>query len=176
MNRRADRKRRTAHLLALAQSEPRQSASPMRVAFRLPWPPSVNTYWRSIMKGPLAGRVLISERGRNYRVAVGEAVLRQCVPRWQLTGKMSINVMACPPDRRKRDLDNLWKSFLDALQHAGVYRDDGEFDDMRIFRGPIMSEGWLHVEIVELPGAGATIAMPLECAMPSARAAFEASP
>lgn len=33
----------------------------------LPFPPSVNTYWRAPNKGPLAGRHLISAVGRKYQ-------------------------------------------------------------------------------------------------------------
>ena len=36
----------------------------MSIRLELPYPPSVNTYWRSV-----AGRVLISKAGRMYRAA-----------------------------------------------------------------------------------------------------------
>lgn len=42
----------------------------------LPFPPSVNKYYRHINKGQLAGRTLISEEGRAFRSAV-DAVVRQ---------------------------------------------------------------------------------------------------
>jgi crossover junction endodeoxyribonuclease RusA len=35
-----------------------------------------------------------------------------------------MRVLAYPPDHRRRDLDNLAKAILDALQHAGVYGND----------------------------------------------------
>ena len=41
------------------------------VELTLPWPPSVNGYWRHPTTGKLAGRHLISEAGRAYREAVG---------------------------------------------------------------------------------------------------------
>lgn len=132
-----------------------------RVGFRLPWPPTVNTYWRSMMAGPLAGRVLISRRGRAYRREVGIEVMRQCVPREALLGRLGIVVMACPPDRRVRDLDNLWKGMLDALVTAGVIGDDGDFDDLRIHRGPVVTDGMLHVEIWQLEGAAELLELPL---------------
>jgi len=151
-----------AHLEQLARAEPRVQAGPMRVAFRLPWPPTVNTYWRSLRSGPLAGRVVLSKDARAYRARVGVEVLRQRVERRLVAGRLSISVMACPPDRRIRDLDNLWKSFLDALVHAGVIRDDGDFDDMRIWRGPVVTDGLLHVEICELAGPTESFSLPLQ--------------
>lgn len=99
----------------------------------LPWPPSVNTYWRHPSSGPLAGRSLISVKGRAYRSDVEVAVLQQKA-RMRLRGTVAVDVMAYPPDRRQRDIDNLGKSLFDALTHAGVWLDDDQIDDMRIRR------------------------------------------
>jgi len=41
-----------------------------------------------------------------------------------------------PPDKRRRDLDNLMKATADSLQHAQVYPDDSQIDDLRIIRMP----------------------------------------
>ncbi len=153
--RNAQRLRRAAEKLERVNQWARAArvqAAPMRIAFRVPYPPSANGYWRSPNKGPLAGRVLISEEGRAYRRQLGVEIVRQRVPRFQLSGRLAISVMACCPDRRTRDLSNLWKGFLDALTHAGVIRDDGDFDDERIYRGPVVIDGVLYVEILELPG------------------------
>lgn len=43
----------------------------------LPFPPSVNTYWRAPNKGPLKGRHLISEKGRAYQSAACAAIVEQ---------------------------------------------------------------------------------------------------
>ena len=126
---------------------------PRQVVLSLPWSPSVNTYWRSIMSGPLAGRVLISERGRAYRKAVADAVISQRVPVGVLSGKLAVEIHALPPDRRARDLDNLLKGLLDSLHHAGVIRDDSEIDDLRIRRFGIRPGGELQIRITEIPGA-----------------------
>ena len=122
------------------------------IAISLPWPPSVNTYWRSIMKGPLAGRVLLSEKGREYRKQVADAVLEQRVPVQLLTGKLAVWIHVLPPDRRARDLDNLLKGVLDGLHHAGVIRDDCDIDDLRITRFGNRTGGELQIRISEIPG------------------------
>ena len=40
-----------------------------------------------------------------------------------------MSVDAYPPDKRRRDLDNIQKSLWDALQHGGAYRDDSQIKD-----------------------------------------------
>lgn len=93
----------------------------------LPWPPSVNTYWRMFR-----GRMVISPHGREYRTAVAEQVmLQRCAMRW--TVPLRVTIEAWRPDRRKRDLDNLLKAAIDALAHAGVFEDDAQIVDLRIY-------------------------------------------
>jgi crossover junction endodeoxyribonuclease RusA len=122
------------------------------IQFTLPFPPSVNHYWRHISKGPAAGRVLISEEGRAYRTSCEAEVLRQRVPRHSLGGKLAVNIRAYMPDRRRRDLDNLLKSSLDALKHCGVIQDDGDIDELQVKRGPVEKGGVLLVTIREVVG------------------------
>lgn len=122
------------------------------ITLRLPFPPSVNAMWRTPNKGPLAGRTMLSGEGRAYRKAVNDQVTLQRVVRHELKGKLALSLIARPPDRRKRDLDNLLKGILDALQHAAVIDDDGEIDDLRIRRGLVVRNGEIEVHICEIPG------------------------
>jgi crossover junction endodeoxyribonuclease RusA len=91
----------------------------------LPYPPSVNHYWRHV--GP---RVLLSRQGRVYRDAVTLAVYQQGAPR--LTGRLSLTLLVRCPDRRARDLDNMLKATLDALAYAGVYASDSQIDRLHV--------------------------------------------
>ena len=52
-----------------------------------------------------------------------------------MLGRLYVTITAYQPDNRRRDLDNLPKAILDALQHAGVYEDDSQIDELRIGRG-----------------------------------------
>ena len=113
--------------------------------FTLPYPPSVNRYWRHPTTGKLAGRHLISEEGRAYRLAVQKAVIVQRVRATH--GRLAVHIIADVPDRRARDLDNLPKSVLDGLTHAHVWLDDAVIDDLRITRGPVVPGGQLRVSI-----------------------------
>ncbi len=112
----------------------------------LPYPPSVNHYWRHFR-----GRTLISRGGRAYR----QQVMTQCQgmggqpPR---DGRLALAMDAFPPDRRRRDLDNIQKPVLDAMQHAGVYLDDSQIDLLITRRRqPDKPHGHLAVEIRDVP-------------------------
>lgn len=81
----------------------------MTFGILIPWPPSLNHYWRHCR-----GRHFISPEGITFRQEIQRLIAAQNPPK--LTGRISISISASPPDRRIRDLDNLLKVPLDALQ------------------------------------------------------------
>lgn len=115
------------------------------IDLRLPWPPSMNHYWRHV--GP---KVLISKAGRQYRQRVAEDVIMQtlaCGLARGVPGRVKVEILATPPDRRARDLDNALKATLDALQAAGVFDNDALIDDLRIRRQEPKPPGHLCVRV-----------------------------
>lgn len=98
------------------------------IMYSVPFPPSTNTYWRHVTKGKLAGRSLISERGRNFRTTV----IKQIGAVDPIEGKLEVVITLYPPDRRRRDVDNYCKGLLDAFTHAGVWRDDSQIKRLTI--------------------------------------------
>lgn len=92
---------------------------------KLPYPPSANKYYRNV-----GNKTLISSAGRDYRKRVN-AVVTECMLRTgQRTykGRLSVYLGMVAPDRRRRDIDNIQKPLLDALQHARVFEDDEHID------------------------------------------------
>ena len=118
------------------------------ISLTLPFPPTLNTYWRHVaIKG--SPRTLISDKGRRYR----ETVARICMAAGRPsvgTARLRVSIEACPPDRRARDLDNILKSLLDALGHAGIYADDSQIDRLEVVRGAIDPVGLVHVTVQEI--------------------------
>lgn len=112
------------------------------IEITLPWPPSVNHYWRMWQ-----GRMVIGTKGREYRKAVSDLVMIHKGTR-SIEGKVKMTIEAFRPDNRRRDLDNLLKAVLDALGHAGVYHDDSLVVDLRIYWAPEIG-GMLKVKIEE---------------------------
>lgn len=117
----------------------------------LPWPPTANTYWRHPTKGKLAGRHLLSEMGRTYRQLV-KVMLADQVQNGPITERIAVDIIAYPPDKRRRDLDNLHKGLLDSLTHAGVWADDSQIDDLRIRRATTLG-GRVEVSITPMGAA-----------------------
>jgi crossover junction endodeoxyribonuclease RusA len=69
-----------------------------------------------------------------------------------LVGPLVVDIFAHVPDRRKRDLDNLWKVLGDALTKAGVWKDDSQIWELHLKRGPVFAGGKVEVVILELEG------------------------
>ena len=116
----------------------------------LPFPPSVNMYWRHRV-GPRGNPIThISHKGRKYREDVEWRVLRKGIrPAFNVPIRAEIAVLM--PDRRRRDLDNLLKSLLDALEEAGVYTDDKLIRDLRIFEAGVQKPGGVRVRVRPIP-------------------------
>ena len=113
--------------------------------FELPWPPSANHYWFIVAcKG--GGRKVLGKKGKEFREQIKQ-LIGERDPRM---GKLYISIDAFPPDRRKRDLDNLLKATLDALEAANVYEDDNQIDSIRIDRQNPRPGGYLWITIGDL--------------------------
>ena len=101
----------------------------------LPFPPSVNTYWRAN-----GHRRFISKAGVDFKQAVAEYVIEQKIPKYG-SQRLGLAITLFAPTKRKFDLDNRLKATLDALQDAGVFDDDEQVDILLVKRGEIVKNG-----------------------------------
>ncbi len=115
------------------------------IEFQLPYPPSVNHYWRRV-----GARTLISRGGRAFRQTVCALLAARGVR--PLSGPLLVEVLIHPPDRRRRDIDNVQKALLDALQHGGAYSDDSQIVRLAIEKGQPVEGGQTIVRIQKVPG------------------------
>jgi crossover junction endodeoxyribonuclease RusA len=111
------------------------------IVVTLPLPPSVNTYWRKSPRG-----MFITQQGKDFRKRVAEIVAEQRLMKFGAS-RLFMAVRLCMRDRRGSDLDNRMKALCDALEHAGVFDDDEQIDELVISRGPIVKGGQCTVLI-----------------------------
>jgi crossover junction endodeoxyribonuclease RusA len=99
------------------------------IIFTLPFPPSVNTYYR---RG--AHATYMSKQGREYKCKVADYIAESGTPKLG-TARLRLEIVLWPKDKRKFDIDNRIKALLDSLQDAGVFDDDEQKDQINIYRG-----------------------------------------
>ena len=140
----------------------------------LPWPPSVNHYFMEYAMPPAAGvirkrlkehgwggfhqwlrkntRVMkrVGEKGHQYRADVQEYVLQNRLNKG-VREPLRMIMLVTAPDRRERDLDNIYKPLLDALEHACVFLNDSQVKAHNtIFAQEAEKPGRLEIILEEL--------------------------
>ncbi|MGB1225969.1 MAG: RusA family crossover junction endodeoxyribonuclease [Mycobacterium sp.] len=98
------------------------------VDLRLPYPPSVNRYWRV-----WRNRAVRSPAAKKFQREVREVVARHDWPK--VPGEVRVLVELRPASGRKPDIDNAAKALLDALADAKVIENDRHVVDLHLWRG-----------------------------------------
>lgn len=113
-----------------------------KLVLMLNYAPSVNHYW--LANG---SRRYISPKGRAFR----QHVIDSCPANHEaFQERLFVTVNVYPPDRRRRDIDNICKGVLDSLEHAGVYVNDSQIDKLLVVRKDIVPYGQIEVTIEPL--------------------------
>ncbi|MCE9530367.1 MAG: RusA family crossover junction endodeoxyribonuclease [Planctomycetes bacterium] len=120
------------------------------VEVELPYPPSINHYWRRV-----GYRTLISKPGRVFREQVIAILSRR--HQQPFPGPVAIDVKLFPPDRRRRDLDNSFKSLFDSLQHGGLLVDDSQIVELHARKHAAEPGGKVLVHVRDDEGIAMTI-------------------
>lgn len=116
--------------------------------FELPYPPSVNHYWRIVR-----GRMRTSREGKAFREKV--CAILAASGTQPLSGRLAVHVILFPPDRRRRDIDNVQKALFDALEQGRAYHDDAQIESLRIVKASPVPGGRVIVTIKETRDAEA---------------------
>ena len=115
----------------------------MTISFSMDYPPSVNHYYVRTKNG-----MAIGKQGKLYRRV---AVYKLLPFRHHYTKdkRVAIVINVYPPDKRKRDLDNILKCCLDSLQHAAIFEDDNQIDLLTVIRREPIQGGSLSIRLTE---------------------------
>lgn len=111
----------------------------------LPWPPSVNHYWRHA-----SGVTYLSAEGKAYKLAVKLRSLAN--GRLEPLGcPVVVRLWAYRP-RRVGDLDNALKAVLDALKGI-AFVDDAQVVELHAWRGDDKARPRVEVKVTPATGA-----------------------
>ena len=137
--------------------------------FILPWPPTVNQYYSSMMvkskkTGRMSPRKVKSKRAREYARSAWVAA-RQQHPGVRFRGRLLVAIRYFEPDLKKRDIDNLQKGVLDGLTGAGVWRDDAQIDLLMPARCHVVKGGRAEVIVAEITSAELVFEKMLQAAL-----------
>ncbi|OBX05745.1 endodeoxyribonuclease RusA [Gallibacterium genomosp. 3] len=110
----------------------------------LPYPPSVNHYWRHTRQG----RHYISKTGKEFR----EKVLNICSQFDRIAGTVQMQIDVYYLDNRERDPDNLQKALFDALTASGIIDGDSNrvIKDYRVKSVGVVKGGRVIVKLRKL--------------------------
>lgn len=114
--------------------------------FTLPFPPSVNGYWRTFVRGKRAAQI-ISEKGREYREKAQRYLIENNLHNENIRDRLQVKIILNPPCARKRDLDNYAKCLLDAITKSKFWEDDSQIDDLQILRGKKIQGGNAEITV-----------------------------
>ena len=112
------------------------------IEFTLPWPPTVNNYYTVAR-----GRKILSKNGRAFKESSVWYIPHLANG---LKGEISVEIQANMPDKRKRDLDNLLKPILDVITARGVFEDDSQIADLRIYKSNFSEKGTVFITVKEI--------------------------
>lgn len=112
----------------------------------LPWPPSINHYFR---RSPHGG-CYISAEGKTYTQIVAALIRRDRIK--SIDGPVAFKCRLHPPNKRRRDLDNSLKVLIDAIAKAGVLGDDYQIKHIEATMLEPVDGGHATVEITKQGG------------------------
>ncbi len=115
------------------------------VILTLPYPPSGN----HIHKHTRAGIHYLTPVARKYYADVAELFLinRQ---KGLDDGKLHVEIDVYPPDRRRRDLDNLCKTVFDACTKAGIWNDDSQIHKLVVEKMNVVEHGRVSLRVTTI--------------------------
>jgi Holliday junction resolvase RusA-like endonuclease len=109
----------------------------------LPYPPSLNSYYRHV-----GNKVLISKAGREYRERIKAIVSFDGIKGFDKVD-LQVIITFYPPDNRRRDIDNTLKCLFDTLTHSQIWNDDSQVKRLFVEKKEPLENGQVILKIME---------------------------
>lgn len=104
------------------------------------WPPSANKNWMI-----RRGRFVSTDAAACYKRLIKD--LSYTWEKITFLKDIEITIKAFPPDKRKRDIDNLLKVTLDSLQNTHLFENDEQIRKITIERMHKCDKGKLQIRL-----------------------------
>jgi crossover junction endodeoxyribonuclease RusA len=117
------------------------------IILSIPFPPSINHYWKHRVIGRHAS-VYLSAEALKFRADIKHILDDE--NKTKFTDRVNVSITLHAPNKRKYDIDNRIKSVFDALTHAGLWGDDEQVDSLTVTRGIIIEDGLTIVDIKKI--------------------------
>ena len=91
----------------------------------------------------------LTEQANRYYQLVRQVVMTDC--QWfNLDFPLEVRCVLCPPDNKRRDLENAWKVISDGITKAGVWQDDSLIKKLTLEWGEVdRYRGHVRVHIAQ---------------------------
>ena len=120
---------------------------------KLLYPPSINKYYLNRTIRSRTGKIV------KPRLPAVQKYVTDCLLLLKMqkinsidAEKLQVELFIYPPDKKRRDLDNVCKVILDTLQRAGVYTDDYKIWKLTISRKEVRQYGEVEFFITSIEG------------------------
>lgn len=110
------------------------------IALTVPYPPTINHYYGNRKNG---GKYIKKEGKQFRKIVCTQAFVKRIKT---ITVPIAVTLNIYPPDKRKRDIDNINKALFDALEHAKVYDNDCQIKSLYSYKNDF--EGNPRVEVI----------------------------
>ena len=117
------------------------------------WPPSTNRLWRSTTSKTGLPCVYLDQKARAFYNSVKFIVSKNkaALDAAKLQdSNIGLSIKLFPPDKRKRDIDNVLKALLDSLTKAGAWQDDSQVSYLEISKCETAKGGLVKISIWRL--------------------------
>lgn len=114
----------------------------MQIDFRLPWPPTLNTYYVCIRS-----RKVLSKKGRLYSEEVKRLISKAKLD-YGIDEELFVDIKFAPPRNGIWDGDNYTKALFDAITKSGVWKDDSLVWKYSVEKLPKYAMGEVYITIM----------------------------
>ena len=117
------------------------------IAFRLPFPPTVNSIWR--ISGHRGN--YLSDKAKAFYINAGHVIRNSDWEKFSPLDSLLVRIDLFNNSKVKFDVDNRAKAVLDLLQRQAIYHDDAQVIQLLMKKHPpVVGDAYCLVEVSKL--------------------------